>query len=424
MLAQISRTSITDSFKMVTVINMCNVFVTVTAFIITFFTLDINAKVHEVNKANFNKWIQGKFFTLTFVDSPSCTRCRLLFPFFAQAGQVFHNDPEIFLARTHDKALIKEWDVKELPALIYHLHGKPKHNSLTVDITVDDIVDIIARLLHGNFASMKRRYTTELTLENFQEMVITPRQAVLLLIYDQKSEAEKKALEKVAYAFRKDDAILFAVLNAQKQKVLRDEKFKTREVPALMWFQADEKHRPKRFGSWLSPEVITMFVNERTGLNRDTEGGILDDAGRVPAADELIKEYAEDIISAKPVLLTQLSQKISAIKSKVEKHQEEMLDFYIFVLDNIGQTGHVGMLKELINGEEEKLSEKDELATKERETYKRRRNILKFMQKVVNDFKKNKKSQKQFPRDEEEILVLDPKNPGGGSGRVPRHTEL
>ena len=56
-----------------------------------------------------------------------------------------------------------------------------------VDVTVDDIIEGIARRLHGNFGGLERFYAVEVTSKNFREMVKTPKQNVLLLAYD-KSE--------------------------------------------------------------------------------------------------------------------------------------------------------------------------------------------------------------------------------------------
>lgn len=360
--------------------------------------------VHEVNAGNFEEFIRGKFFTLTFVDSPSCTRCHVLYPFFVQAAQVFKDDPEIFLARTHDKSLTKEWEVDELPALIYHLHGKNEHHVMMIDITVDDIVDMIARLLHGNFAGLRRGYTVVATADNYKEIVETPRQSVLLLIHgNKKGKKELESMEKVAFNFRKDDAILFVTLNVNKYEKLRNDSFKTREVPTLMWFEADKKDKPKRFGSFLSVEMITMFVNEKTGLNRDTDGGILDEAGRVPEADAIIEKNIASVANANGNGLSKLAREIAGLKSGMEDHQVEMLDYYLFVLDNVAMTGNIAMLKELLAGEEEKLYGMDDIATKERETLKRRRNIIKYLQAEVKDFKDNKNSRLPRLDQEEEV---------------------
>lgn len=51
-------------------------------------------------------------------------------------------------------------------------------------MTVDEILDEIARRLHGNYRAVERKYAVEVTAHNFQEIVKTPRQSVLLLTYN------------------------------------------------------------------------------------------------------------------------------------------------------------------------------------------------------------------------------------------------
>ena len=49
---------------------------------------------------------------------------------------------------------------------------------------MDDIIDEIARRLHGNFGGLERYYAVEVTSSNFREIVKTPKQNVLLIAYD------------------------------------------------------------------------------------------------------------------------------------------------------------------------------------------------------------------------------------------------
>jgi len=300
---------------------------------------------------------------------------------------------------------------------------------------VDDIVDMIARLLHGNFAGLKRKYTVQITPQYYNELVVKPRQSVLLLLHagsgEKKSAKELKNFEKVAYNFRKDDAILFVTLDVVQHEKLRNDNFKTREVPTLMWFEADNKEKPKRFGSFLSVEVLTMFVNEKTGLNRDTEGGILDDAGRVRLADEIVEQNIDIIADASESGLSKLVRQLADQKPKMEPHQIEFLEYYMFILDNIALTKNSLMLRELLHGEEAKLYGMEEMSSKERESIKRRRNILKYMQRLLRDWKENRRKATSSDMEEEELVQIPHhtgRNTAGkskkGKARPFRHEEL
>ncbi|GFS25574.1 hypothetical protein ElyMa_001690700 [Elysia marginata] len=104
---------------------------------------------------------------------------------------------------------LQEWDIHQLPALVYQIEGFSRHELLSVDVTVDDVVEAIARTLHGNFAGLTRTYCVRLNNDNYDEMITTPRQSVLILLYDKDEKSEMETFEKVAYAFRKDDSVCF-----------------------------------------------------------------------------------------------------------------------------------------------------------------------------------------------------------------------
>ncbi|RUS89405.1 hypothetical protein EGW08_002842, partial [Elysia chlorotica] len=90
-------------------------------------------EVQEIHHKNIEQFLRGKMFTLIFVDSPSCTRCRRHFPYFVAASQSFPDDPEIFFTRTHDKKLTQKWGIEQLPALVYYREGLSNHEQIHVD---------------------------------------------------------------------------------------------------------------------------------------------------------------------------------------------------------------------------------------------------------------------------------------------------
>ncbi|CAG5126525.1 unnamed protein product, partial [Candidula unifasciata] len=244
------------------------------AFLLSLFVGNGQGIVHELNKDNFAKFIQGKFFTLTFVGSTSCEKCAIAFPFFVATSRAFPHDPEIFFTRTNDQALVKEWGITDLPALIYHRAGKKNYELFPVDIKVDDIIGEISHITRGNFDGLTRIYTVEVNDNNYDELVVTPRQSVMMLVHDKGNARERQMIEKAAYTFRRDDAVIFATLDVVKHKKLRDNIMKTRDVPAVMWFPPDEKTSPKRFGGMLTYHLMIDFVNDRTELNRDDDSNL------------------------------------------------------------------------------------------------------------------------------------------------------
>ena len=52
------------------------------------------------------------------------------------------------------------------------------------DITVDNIMETIANNMYGYFGDTKKIYAIEVNEQNFKEIVLTPVQYVMLLLYD------------------------------------------------------------------------------------------------------------------------------------------------------------------------------------------------------------------------------------------------
>ncbi|XP_059147799.1 uncharacterized protein LOC131935415 [Physella acuta] len=368
-------------------------------------------KVHEINQGSIDKFLRGKLFVLTFVDSPTCTRCRILFPFYLAASQVFPNDPEIFFTRTHDKSLIQKWGITELPALVYHRMDIKSFEIMNVDVTVDDIVEEIARILYGNFGGLTRTYTVHADEQIYDEVIMTPKQSVLLLLYKKDDYEAVRVFENVAKAFRKDDAILLATLDVEKHQKLRDKKFLSRDTPVVIWLDAEDKNSPKRFGGVLSEESLSIFINERTGLHRSYDGALLEEAGRVEEADKIIENNIEKIIEATPENLKEVADQLRSLQGQLTVYETSMIDYYLFVLTNIAQAGNTDIVRELIYNVEATLYGGEDTKTKAEESLKRQKNVYLFFRQAERDFKdeqkKKEKAEKKAKEQKMKEVVLE-----------------
>uniref|UniRef100_A0A0B7AXQ4 Endoplasmic reticulum resident protein 29 C-terminal domain-containing protein n=2 Tax=Arion vulgaris TaxID=1028688 RepID=A0A0B7AXQ4_9EUPU len=345
-------------------------------FIVTTFVGSSWAIVHELNSDNIAKFLKGKLLTLIFVDSPSCSRCRILYPFFVAASQAFPNNPEIFFSRTHDRNLIKQWGVSELPVIMHHRVGMKTQQQLKIDVTVDGIIDEIARLLQGNFADIKRTYSININYKNYDELIVASQQYTLILVHDKDDHNEREVIEQLAYTFRNDDAIMFASLDLVTQRKLRDEIFMTKETPVVMWISHDDKKTPMRFGAVLSHELLTQFVNERTLLQRELSGDLMPEAGLIPLADEIINSYVALIMEGKTEQMQSAIYSIEKLLETSERHHAEMVEYYLYILENIVANGASTSVKDIFKKLDQILVDKEGLSVKQKDIVSRKRNII------------------------------------------------
>ncbi|PVD21491.1 hypothetical protein C0Q70_19665 [Pomacea canaliculata] len=334
----------------------------------------------------------------------ACTRCRILFPFFVAASQAFPRDPEIFFARVHDKRLVQEWGIAELPALIFYRDGIEDHDFFLVDVTVDEILDEIARRLHGNYRAVERKYAVEVTAHNFQEIVKTPRQSVLLLTYNKDTQEAVSIMENVAKVFRNDDAILICKLNVDKEAALRDSQYKSRDVPAVFWYHASDKSVAKRFGGNISIYMQTNFINQQTGLDRNIDGSMKDTSGRIRQFDVALAEHADHVLQADPEVLGRLIKQFASEKSQLERQHKEFADYYIYLLQKTRASGKLDKMMSLIMDLNKKLDESEDLLPKQEDSLRRKRNILIYfgnLQDEAEKLKREKEAEEKKQKDKE-----------------------
>lgn len=363
------------------------------------------AEVHELNKESLEKFRKGKLLIVIFVDSPTCTRCRIQYPFFVATSQAFPSDPEIFFARVHDTRLVQEWGIGELPALVYYRDGIDEPDFLLSDVTVDDITDEIARRLHGNFGGLERFYAVEVTSRNFREIVKTPKQDVLLVTYDKNTLQQMQVMEQVAKLFHNDDAILICKLNVDKEKELRDSEFTSRDVPVVYWYSADDKETPKRFGGNISIFMQTTFINEKTGLNRNPDGSMQPTSGRVEQFDNHVVDYADDILKVNKEAMARLISLLLIEKPKLRRHETEFSSYYVFLLDKILASGKMDVVETQLTDIVSKLEEHQDLLPKQEDVLKRKRNILMFFKDLPAEVVHRKEAERK--KKEQERLVKE-----------------
>nr|KAG5704544.1 hypothetical protein BaRGS_003855 [Batillaria attramentaria] len=257
----------------------------------------------------------------------------------------------------------EEWGITELPALIYFRDGIEEPDFFLGDVTVDDITDEIARRLHGNFGGLERYYAVEVTSNNFREIVKTPKQSVLLLVYDKNSLNEVQIIEQVAKLFRNDDA----------------------------------------FGGNISIFMLTTFINEQTGLNRNPDGSMQPTSGRVEQFDKHVADSADDIMKGNKEAVGRLVSHLLIEKPKLRRHELEFANYYVFLLDKITASGKMDVVDTQLNDIMLKLDEHEDLLPKQEDTLKRKRNILLYFKNLSSEVAKRKEEERKKKELERQI---------------------
>ncbi|GFS25555.1 protein disulfide-isomerase domain [Elysia marginata] len=145
-----------------------------------------------------------------------------------------------------------------------------------------------------------------------------------------------------------------------------------------------------------SVELLTTFINERTGLNRNTDGSLQPQAGLIDEAESVLQDHMRQIIKANKENLKQVKDILLALKETTAEHHQEMLKYYMYIVDKIATTGGTDVIKEMISALDRTLFGIEEKSTRTEETLKRRRNVLQSFQQKQRDFLQAEKKQNQM----------------------------
>ncbi|XP_071086679.1 uncharacterized protein [Haliotis cracherodii] len=390
---------------------MCRSPVSLIVFILSLNFLSIHG-VWELDKTNFDKFREAASFPIYFVDSPGCSRCRVLYPFFFAASQIFKDDREIIFGRVQDKTLIRQWGIDELPAIFFHEKGEKEAERLEGDITVDNIVNTIALAMPGYIGEVKRQHVIEVSDKNYDELVITPKQNVILLNYNNEERNLRFSYEEIATAFRFDEQVIFCAIDSDKYPQLKRERFGHQGNPAVFWYEADNKHDKFLYGGKIHPEALLQFVNEKTNLWRKANGRLEPRSGRIENLDNIFTKYVPSI---KDMKISKMKAAVSELKGADLQHpwEADFAEYYSEMIERMIETGsnHVPLSKEH-EAVLEMVNDIDGLTQKQRDFFVRKMNIVDFMASSIKNYDPTKnipvgkvipaqpKSNSQLPREE------------------------
>ncbi|KAG5020068.1 hypothetical protein JHK87_015923 [Glycine soja] len=165
-----------------------------------------------------------------------------------------------------------------------------------------------------------------LTSENFNEVVLDETKDVLVEFYAPwcghcKSLApisislriscyHFKTYEKVVTAFKLEEDVVIANLDADKYKDLA-EKYDVSGFPTLKFFPKGNK-AGEEYGGGRDLDDFVAFINEKSGTSRD--------AGIVESLDVLVKEFVAANDEEKKSMFTRMEEEVEKLKGSASRH--------------------------------------------------------------------------------------------------------
>ena len=230
-------------------------------FLIIQLSFGFSDKILDVTHSNFQPVTKDKkamFLYVTGQNSEDCLNCKLLYNKFVTAAQTFGDNGDIFFGRVSDKTLTEMFEVDSFPEIVYYELGSADPRRYRGDVTAETVEDLVVNVIKGDPDKLKRRYSVELTVENFDEILNCPDQYRLVMLHRHDDKESVKAFEELAKTYDNEKAIMIARIDVTRQRPLRGE-FMSTEYPCFYWFAKGKDIKRKRYGGKMHLKQMVHF---------------------------------------------------------------------------------------------------------------------------------------------------------------------
>ncbi|XP_028794698.1 probable protein disulfide-isomerase A6, partial [Neltuma alba] len=126
------------------------------------------------------------------------------------------------------------------------------------------------------------------------------------------------AYEKVAAAFKMEEEVVIANLDADKYKDLAA-KNDVKAFPTLKFFPKSKK-AGEVYGGGRDLNDIVAFLNDKCGTSRDREGRLTSKAGIVESLDALVKEFAAAKHEEKKAVFARIEEQVEKLNGSALRY--------------------------------------------------------------------------------------------------------
>uniref|UniRef100_A0A0C9S5Z6 protein disulfide-isomerase n=1 Tax=Wollemia nobilis TaxID=56998 RepID=A0A0C9S5Z6_9CONI len=259
--------------------------------------------------------------------APWCGHCKKLAPEYEKLGASFKKSKAVLIAKVdcdEHKSLCSKYGVSGFPTLKWFPKGSLEPKDYKGGRTAEDLAEFV-----NTEADTHVKVVTPpsdlvvLTSDNFDSVVLDESKDVLVEFYAPWCGHCKNlapTYEKVATAFKLDKDVVVANIDADKYKDFA-EKYGVSGFPTLKFFPKTNK-AGEDYDGGRDLDAFVAFINEKTGANRDANGHLTSDAGKVPSMEALVKEFLSASAAERDAVLAKLeeeSEKLSGASASFAK---------------------------------------------------------------------------------------------------------
>lgn len=258
--------------------------------------------VTDLTQANADSILNGESDVLVEFYAPWCGHCKNLVPEYEKLGAAMEKaKPKgVIVAKINcdeHRDLCSKYDVRGYPTLKFFPKGSTTPEDYSKGRTADDFVEFLnEKAKAGLRVDKPPTFVTALSPQNFDKIVMDEGKNVLVEFYApwcghcKKLEPE---FEKVGRAFRLQDNVLVAKVDADKHREL-GEKYGVSGFPTIKFFAAGAGKSASDYNGGREALDFIQFLNQKANAHRAADGTLNNEAGKIAALDTIAAKFVKE----------------------------------------------------------------------------------------------------------------------------------
>ncbi|KAF3454593.1 hypothetical protein FNV43_RR05041 [Rhamnella rubrinervis] len=277
-----------------------------------------------LSEDNFDKEVGQDRAALVEFYAPWCGHCKKLAPEYEKLGASFKKAKSVLIGKVdcdEHKSVCSKYGVSGYPTIQWFPKGSLEPKKYEGPRTAEALTEFVNKEGGTNvkIAAVPSNVVV-LTSDNFDEVVLDDTKDVLVEFYAPwcgHCKSLAPIYEKVATAFKLEEDVVIANLDADKYKDLA-EKYGISGFPTLKFFPKSNK-AGEDYDGGRDLDDFVAFINEKCGTSRDGKGQLTSQAGIVAALNELVKEFVKSGNDEKKAILARIEEEVEKLKGSAAR---------------------------------------------------------------------------------------------------------
>ncbi|KAK7344395.1 hypothetical protein VNO77_13940 [Canavalia gladiata] len=293
-----------------------------------FSLLFLSASADDVvvlSEDNFEKEVGQDRGALVEFYAPWCGHCKKLAPEYEKLGSSFKKAKSVLIGKVdcdEHKSLCSKYGVSGYPTIQWFPQGSLEPKKYEGPRTAESLAEFVNTEGGTNVKiATAPSNVVILTPENFNEVVLDETKDVLVEFYAPwcgHCKSLAPTYEKVATAFKLEEGVIIANLDADKYRDLA-EKYDVSGFPTLKFFPRGNK-AGEEYGGGRDLDDFVAFINEKSGTSRDGKGQLTSKAGIVDSLDVLVKEFVAANDAEKKAVYTRIEEEVEKLEGSASRY--------------------------------------------------------------------------------------------------------